>query len=247
MGAIWIQIGTNFFNDAIDADKGADTEKRLGPKRATASGLLSRRCVYLTAACCLLIAALFGWELYRHCGWPIIAIGIPSLYLCYGYTGGPVPLAYRGLGELFVILFFGLVAVTGSVFVQIGEWRAEAVLLGLQVGLLSAVLISINNLRDRQEDLTNNKRTLAVKWGEHAAKVVVLVEVLAAFALCFAWYLFRIPSVGVLSAGFIVLGSYILAHVMSEPPSERYNRYLAFGGLQLILFACLFTTACLIK
>ena len=177
MGAVWIQVGTNFFNDAIDSDKGADTEKRLGPMRATASGALSRGAVYGAAVVCLLIAAVFGYLLFQARGWTILAIGIPSLYLCYGYTGGPWPLAYKGLGELFVILFFGLVAVAGTVFVQLGEWRIEAVLLGLQVGLLSAVLISINNLRDREEDAGNNKRTMAVLLGETCAKKLLLLEI----------------------------------------------------------------------
>ena len=166
MGAVWIQVGTNFFNDAIDNDKGADTEKRLGPVRATASGLLSRGQVYGAAVICLLIAAVFGWFLFEARGWTMLAIGVPSLYLCYGYTGGPVPLAYRGLGEIFVILFFGLIAVMGTIFVQLGTWPIEGAVLGLQAGLLSAVLISINNLRDREEDATNDKNTLAVKMGE---------------------------------------------------------------------------------
>ena len=148
MGAIWIQIATNFFNDAIDAQKGADTEARLGPVRATASGQLSSRTVYTVALICLLTASVFGWLLFVERGWPIIAIGIPSLYLCYGYTGGPVLLAYRGLGELFVILFFGVVAVTGTVFVQTGQWSPVGVIMGVAVGCLSAVLIAINNLRD---------------------------------------------------------------------------------------------------
>ena len=130
MGSIWIQIATNFFNDAIDSDKGADTDKRLGPVRATASGRLSRKTVYASACICLLIAAGFGYPLFVARGWPMIAIGLPSFYLAYGYTGGPLPLAYKGLGELFVILFFGLVAVAGTVFVQTGIWFTEAMIAG---------------------------------------------------------------------------------------------------------------------
>ena len=108
--AICIQIATNLFNDAIDAQKGSDTEARLGPVRVTASGMVSTKTVFTWAGIFLGLASLCAIVLILERGWPIIAIGIPSLYLSYGYTGGPVPLAYRALGELFVFLFFGLVA-----------------------------------------------------------------------------------------------------------------------------------------
>jgi 1,4-dihydroxy-2-naphthoate octaprenyltransferase len=246
MGAIWIQIGTNFFNDAIDNDKGADTEKRLGPVRATASGLLTRGQVYGAALFCLCIAAVFGWFLFEARGWTMVAIGLPSLYLCYGYTGGPVPLAYRGLGEIFVILFFGLIAVSGTIFVQLRAWPLEGVLLGLQLGLLSSVLISINNLRDREEDAGNDKRTLAVKLGEKTGKRVVAFEVFGAFALSIAWVYFQMPELWIASGLFIPLGVKLWILVRDEAPSARYNKFLALGGIQLILFAVLFTVACAI-
>ncbi|MFD2158256.1 1,4-dihydroxy-2-naphthoate octaprenyltransferase [Rubritalea tangerina] len=246
MGAIWIQIATNFFNDAIDNDKGADTEKRLGPVRATASGMLSRGQVYGAATLCLCIAAFFGWFLIEERGWVMLAIGIPSLYLCYGYTGGPIPLAYRGLGELFVILFFGVIAVMGTIFVQLGSWPMEGILLGLQLGLLSSVLISINNLRDREEDAGNAKRTLAVKLGERWGKRVVAVEIFGAFALSIAWVYFQLPELWLATAFFIPLGVKIWIGVRDEPASQRYNQFLAMGGAQLILFAILFTVACVL-
>lgn len=246
MGAVWIQIATNFFNDAIDNDKGADTEQRLGPVRATASGLLSRRTVYGFAILCLLITGVFGYFLYQQRGWPVIAIGIPSLYLCYGYTGGPVPLAYRGLGEIFVVFFFGIVAVAGTFFMQTGLWSLDAVMLGLQVGFLSAVLISINNLRDVEEDASNNKRTLAVKLGVKGGKVVILAETVAALALCLYWLAAGYALLAWLPACFILLGGLICMKIMKTPPSRAYNKLLALGGLQLILFGGLFTAACLL-
>lgn len=246
MGAVWIQIATNFFNDAIDNDKGADTEQRLGPVRATASGLLSRKTVYGFAVLCLLIAIAFGVSLYQVRGWPVIAIGLPSLYLCYGYTGGPVPLAYRGLGEIFVVFFFGVVAVAGTFFMQTGLWSLESVMLGLQVGFLSAVLISINNIRDIEEDASNNKRTLAVKLGQRGGKVVILVETAAAFLLGSYWLYSGYPLLAWLPSCFMLLGALICIKVLKTPPSKAYNKYLAMGGLQLLLFGSLFTAACLI-
>ncbi len=253
MGAVWIQIATNFFNDAIDADKGADTEARLGPTRVTASGLLSRRAVYGLAAVSLGIAVCCGAYLFWNCGWPIVLIGIPALYFCYGYTGGPIPLAYCGLGELFVILWFGLIAVLGTVFVHLGEWRIEALLLGAQVGLLSTVLISVNNLRDVEEDTGNAKRTLAVKLGVTAARWIITLEVVLAYLLGIFWL--RIESLGGSGEAGMgdlmfyplpasVLGGVILYGVWKLPPSELYNRLLAVGGMQLLLYGVLFTGAC---
>ncbi len=245
MGAISIQISTNFFNDAIDSDKGADTERRLGPVRATASGLLSRRTVYVLASLCLLMAMSFGAVLVWHCGWVIAVIGIPSLYLSYGYTGGPVPLAYRGLGELFVILFFGIIAVMTTVFVQTGEWLLESLLLGLQMGLLSAVLISVNNLRDVEEDTSNEKRTLAVQWGVTAARWIITLEVIFAYGLGWFWVIFDMNLLMWYPLGASLLGVVVVHGIWRLNPCSGYNKFLAIGGVQLMLYGVLFTIACL--
>lgn len=246
-GAIAIQIATNFFNDAIDSKKGADTAKRLGPQRVTASGLMSPRTVLLWGTIFLVIAAIFGAFLIHERGWPILAIGIPSLFLAYGYTGGPFPLAYRGLGELFVILFFGFIAVTGTVFVQTGAWPNEALLLGGQIGLLSAVLISINNLRDREEDESTGKRTLAVRAGPKFAALFIWMEIkLAAFA-GLGWIAFGYPYLAIASAPVLLMGLRILFGLISTPPGPAYNRYLAFAGIQLIMFAAAFHLAAALK
>lgn len=239
-GAIAIQIATNFFNDAIDSKKGADTHQRLGPTRVTASGLLPHATVMRLAVVFLLIAAGFGMVLYQARGWPILAIGIPSLFLAFGYTGGPFPLAYRGMGELFVVLFFGFIAVMGTVFVQTGEWPREAILLGGQIGLLSAVLISINNLRDREEDATTGKRTLAVRWGPKATVAIIWLEVkIAAFA-GLGWIAFGQPTLAIAGGPVFLLGLRIIWGVMTFPPGPTFNRLLALGGVQLIMFAAAF-------
>jgi 1,4-dihydroxy-2-naphthoate octaprenyltransferase len=186
------------------------------------------------------LAIACGVVLYQAAGWPILAIGVPSLYLAYGYTGGPFPLAYRGMGELFVVLFFGLVAVAGTVFVQTLQWRPEALLLGGQVGLLSAVLISINNLRDRAEDATTGKRTLAVRWGAKPARLIVWLEIKLAVFLGLAWFAFGQPWLVLATLPLWTLGLRILWGVFTMPEGREMNRLLAMSALQLVAFAALF-------
>jgi 1,4-dihydroxy-2-naphthoate octaprenyltransferase len=242
MGAIWIQVATNFFNDAIDSEKGADTDARLGPVRATATGQLSSRAVYSAAFICLLLAAAFGWPLFVARGWPMIAIAVPSFYLAYGYTGGPFPLAYKGLGELFVILFFGLVAVMGTVYVQTGAWYGEALVAGLAIGCLSAVLIAINNLRDADEDRSNEKKTLAVKWGRSAVLRLVWMMSLTAY-LSAVWLFSAVPDLLYFLPAFFV-GLLVVGGVYKHSPSQIYNKFLAMAALQLILYAAAFMMNC---
>ncbi len=240
LGAVCIQIATNFFNDAIDSAKGADTDRRTGPRRVTASGLMSPRAVMICGGVFLLLAALFGVPLFLAAGWPILAIGAVSMYLAYGYTGGPFPLAYRGMGELFVILFFGVVAVTGTVFVQLREWRPEALLLGAQVGLLSAVLISINNLRDRVEDAGTGKHTLAVRFGPKFARLMVWAEVKIPALLGIVWVFFGLPWLFIATLPLWTLGLRISWGAMSMDEGPGMNRLLALAALQLVAFAALF-------
>jgi 1,4-dihydroxy-2-naphthoate octaprenyltransferase len=246
LGAVAIQIATNFFNDAIDARKGADTARRLGPTRVTASGMMAPRTVMRLATLFLGVAALCGVVLFQARGWPIVAIGVPSMFLAYGYTGGPFPLAYRGMGELFVIAFFGLVAVAGTVFVQTGEWLRESLLLGLQVGLLSSVLISINNLRDREEDATTGKNTLAVRFGPGFAVAVIWLEVKIAIFSGLGWIPLGHPTLAVAGAPVFLIGLRIIWGVLTNPPGPAFNRLLALAGVQLVLFAVLFQILCLV-
>ncbi len=243
LGALCIQVATNLFNDAIDAAKGADTARRLGPRRVTAGGLMSRRAVLGWAAGFLIGAAVCGVVLFLARGWPIVAIGLPSLYLAYGYTGGPWPLAYRGLGEVFVVAFFGWVAVSGTVFIQTAQWPPEALLLGSQVGLLSAVLISINNLRDREEDAGTGKGTMAVRLGEGGARRLVVGEIVAAVLLAPVWWSFGWPELIGAIVPVVLLGAWIGRAVGTRADGRELNRWLALAGVQLILFAAAFHMA----
>jgi 1,4-dihydroxy-2-naphthoate polyprenyltransferase len=169
-GALFIQIGTNLVNDALDFKRGADTQERLGPLRVTQAGLLSANAVLVGAYTCFGLAALCGIPLIIRGGWPIVVIGVVSIVAAYAYTGGPYPLAYHGLGELFVLIFFGLTAVGGSFYVQRLTIDINALVAGFAVGALAVLLLAINNLRDIDNDRASNKRTLAARFGERFAR-----------------------------------------------------------------------------
>lgn len=238
ISCICIQIATNLFNDAIDYRKGADTEKRLGPARVTSSGMLPAKVVLSGALGFCLLAALVAVPLIEVRGWIIIVIGLISLYFAYGYTGGPFPLAYIGMGELFVILFFGLMAVLGSWFVQSGEFGGfDEWILALQCGFYSCVLIAINNLRDGDEDAGTGKRTLAVRFGEGFAKGEIAFFCLTPVALGF-WFADEVRE-SLLLLPLLGLGILIPILIYRHRPGPIYNKFLALGALQLILFAIL--------
>jgi len=182
-GALFIQIGTNLTNDYYDFKKGADGEDRLGPKRVTAQGLITPGKVLGGALLCFALAALCGVHLIQVGGWPILAVGIASLLSGYLYTGGPYPLAYHGLGDAFVFVFFGPVAVVGTYWVQVHSVDALPVLASVPVGLLSTALLVVNNLRDIPTDTRVGKRTLAVKLGERFTRA----QYAALLGISFVW------------------------------------------------------------
>lgn len=238
-----LQVATNFFNDALDSIKGADTQARIGPRRITAAGQAAAGTVKKAAWLMLIVATLLALPLFQARGLPIVFIGIPSLYFCFGYTGGPMPLAYRGLGELFVILFFGFVAVTGTAFVQTGEWYEAALVAGFQIGCLSTVLIAINNLRDVAEDRQTGKKTLAVRLGMGFARAEIVLLILAAHAAGIYWFQQGWERAFTLPLATLPIGLFVAWRVIAEPPSRGHNRLLAMSGAQLIAFSGLMSWA----
>ena len=165
VGALLIQVATNLANDAIDARKGADTEARVGPVRVVQAGLLSATAVWRATWGVMLLALAVGVYLVSVGGWPILVVGLLSLFLAVGYTGGPFPLAYLGLGDVFAFLFFGPVAVAGTVWVQAQFFSVDALWAGVGVGALVTAILVVNNLRDRDTDQVAGKRTTAVRFG----------------------------------------------------------------------------------
>src|SRR6478672_13380935 len=170
LGAIFIQVGTNLSNDYSDARRGADTEDRLGPVRVTAGGLVPPRQVLIATYVTFGLAVLCGAYLVYVAGPALLAIGAASILAGVLYTGGPRPYGYEGLGEVFVFLFFGIVAVAGSAFAQLESWPWESFALAVPVGLLVTAILVVNNIRDMDTDRRAGKRTLAVRLGRERAR-----------------------------------------------------------------------------
>ena len=183
LGALFIQVGTNLSNDYSDARRGADTEDRLGPVRVTAGGLVPPRQVLVATYVAFGMAVLAGAYLIATAGWELLLVGAASILAGVLYTGGPRPYGYEGLGEVFVFLFFGVVAVTGSYFAQVEQLTWEAFVLAVPVGLLASAILVVNNVRDLETDRRAGKRTLAVRLGRPRARGLYAAMVYGAF-LC---------------------------------------------------------------
>ena len=193
--ALLIQIGTNLSNDLFDFRRGADSGDRLGPTRAVQSGVLTPRAVGLGAVAAFVLAAVIGLYLVYVGGRPILLLGLAAIVSGIAYTAGPLPLAYVGLGDLFVMVFFGIAAVAGTFYVQVEastialasslalQFMPIAIWLGVAVGALAVAILVVNNLRDIETDAAAGKRTLAVRMGARATRLYFTVLVIAAFAI----------------------------------------------------------------
>lgn len=233
LAAMFIQIATNLINDALDFKKGADTVERIGPMRVTQMGLLTMKQVMAAGIGCLILSILCSIPLIERGGFVIILIAIASVMCAYLYTGGSYPLAYVGLGEVFVMIFFGWVSTTTVYYLQTGHWSLHSLLAGTQIGFLSVVMIAINNLRDRIQDAKVNKRTLAVRFGEEEAKVVIVCYLMAPYLLGILWG--KTPA-GLLPWLTFPLACYIGIRINKTPPGRIYNSYLGFAALLHLLF-----------
>lgn len=169
LAALLIQIGTNLSNDYFDFIKGADTHERVGPVRVTQAGLIAPEKVKMAFVLAFGLAACVGILLVFRSGLPILLIGIASILSGLAYTAGPYALAYLGLGELFVLIFFGPIAVSGTYYVQTLNFSWPTFWAGIAIGLLACAILVVNNLRDIEQDRKANKRTLAVRFGRQFA------------------------------------------------------------------------------
>jgi len=248
VGALFIQIGTNLSNDYSDARRGADTEDRLGPVRVTAGGLVPPRQVLVGTYIAFALAVLAGTYLIATAGWELLLIGVLSILAGVLYTGGPRPYGYEGLGEIFVFLFFGLVAVTGSYFAQTEEWAWEAFLLAVPVGLLASAILVVNNVRDLETDRRAGKRTLAVRLGRERTRSMYVAMLVLAFLTAVApWPLGSLSAFLLLSWLAIPIALPLVRTVRERTDGASLNGALAGTGMLQLAFCVLLSAGILLS
>ena len=240
VGALLIQIGTNLANDYFDFVRGADGKDRLGPPRVTQQGLLAPATVKTGAFVCFAGAILVGVLLVVAGGWPILAIGLCSVLAGYGYTGGPYPLAYYGLGDLFVFVFFGGVAVGGTYFLQAHALTVTALLAAIPVGALGVALLAVNNVRDQPTDARAGKRTLVVRLGTGFGRIEWAVMVLAAFATPLVLWVSGLAGAPVLFALLALPLAVAPFQLVRRESGAVLNRALAGTARLQLVFGLLF-------
>ena len=241
--ALLIQIGTNFANDYYDFVQGADTAERVGPRRAVAAGLVTPATMKRAMAAVFIAAFLVGLTLLAYGGWVLLLIGLASIACGVAYTGGPYPLGYNGLGDVFVFIFFGLVAVATTYFVQAGVVTEEAWIIGAGIGALAANILVVNNYRDVETDAKAGKRTLVVRFGRKAARIQFVCGHLAALGALLAvgagdWSLGFVAG----GAGLCVIVGWIQSRRLSraKTPGELIT-LLGHTGLYLAAYALVLT------
>src|SRR3954453_5555083 len=248
LGAILIQVGTNLSNDYSDARRGADTEERLGPVRVTAGGLVPPRQVLVATYVTFGLAVLCGVYLVYLAGPILLAIGAASILAGVLYTGGPRPYGYGGLGEVFVFLFFGLVAVAGSYYVQTEKVEWEAFALAVPVGLLVGGILVVNNVRDLETDRRAGKRTLAVRLGRPRTRTVFGLMVYIAFVTAQApWVLGSLSPWLALALLAVPIALPVVRTVRTHTDGPTLNRALARTGMLQLGFCVLLSAGLLLS
>ncbi len=247
VGAILIQIGTNFANDYFDFKKGTDQHQRLGPTRMTQAGLIKPQSMRTATIIVFSLALLVGVYLVWRGGWPILAIGLLSILFGIIYTGGPYPLGYHGLGEIFVLVFFGPVAVGGTYYVQALDINSIVLFAGLPPGLFSVAILTVNNLRDIESDRLAGKKTLAVRFGRTSARIQYAVSIAAAtfmpvlVCLTTRRHFFSLLSLLVLPAAIPAIKT-----AFGKTDGPALNNVLAKTGKLLLLYSLIFSVGWLI-
>jgi len=246
LGAVFIQVGTNLSNDYSDARRGADSEDRLGPVRVTAGGLVPPGQVLLATYATFGLAVACGAYLVAVAGPELLAVGAASILAGVLYTGGPRPYGYEGLGELFVFLFFGVVAVAGSYFVQVQELPWQAFACAVPVGLLASAILVVNNVRDLETDRRAGKRTLAVRLGRARTRTLYVAMLSCAFlAAPLPWLLGSMTAWLLLSWLTIPLAIGVARVVRARTDGPSLNAALARTGAMQLLFCLLYAAGIL--
>ena len=247
LGAMSIQIGTNFCNDYFDFWQGADTRDRKGPTRAVAAGLVSPATMLAATLTAFSITAAICVYLVARAGWPLAVLGALSILCGVGYTATRFSLAYLGLGDLFVLVFFGPVAVAGTFYVQALRLSPAAAVAGIAPGLISVGILVVNNLRDIQEDAQASKRTLAVRWGATFARWEYTLCLLgAALVPPLLWWQFALPP-QIMAASLALLPGLELVRQIWRNNGPELNSLLGKTGGVLVLFTLVFSVVCILS
>lgn len=247
IAALLMQIASNLANDYLDSLRGVDTDKRLGPTRVTQAGLISTTSMKKALIGFMSIAFLIGIYLMWIGGPVIIVIGLLSLYFAYGYTGGPFPLSHNGLGEIAAFIFFGVIAVSGTTYLQIHQFSSMAILVGMGPGFISATILAINNLRDIETDKETQKKTIAVRFGEIfqrrlcifliASSSIIIIIVAAIYHYTYLFPVSFLPMV--------FLKNWL--QIYSGPIDQKLNQALAKTAQYLLLYCVLTSLALLLS
>ncbi|MBW8015144.1 MAG: 1,4-dihydroxy-2-naphthoate polyprenyltransferase [Planctomycetes bacterium] len=240
--ALLIQIGTNLANDYYDFKKGADTETRIGPTRATQAGLVTPSQMKFAFILTFALAAAAGLYLVYKGGIPILTIGLVSIICGVLYTAGPIPLAYYGLGDIFVLVFFGPVAVGGTYYLQTRTINPYVLIAGLAPGLFSVAILTVNNFRDIETDKAANKKTLAVRFGPKFAIAEYITAVIAACLIPAAIFILTWSNKwSLMSLHALLIAILPIKTILSKPTPETLNAMLAKTGFLLIFYSVLFS------
>ena len=240
--ALLIQIGTNLANDYYDFKKGADTETRVGPTRATQAGLVTPSQMKIAFLLTFALAVACGLYLVYVGGIPILAIGLVSIICGILYTAGPVPLAYYGLADIFVLVFFGPVAVGGTYYLQTHTIDPYVLLAGLAPGLFSVAILTVNNFRDIETDKAANKKTLAVRFGQKFAIAEYITAVIAACLIPAVIYVLTLSNKwSLISLSALLITPLLIKTILSKPNADTLNEMLARTGFLLIFYSFIFS------
>ncbi len=246
LAALLLQIGSNLANDVFDYEKGADQEERFGPTRVTQAGLLTPGQVKRGMMIIFGLSAFLGLYLISVGGWPILFLGVAAILSAIAYTGGPYPLGYHGLGDLFVFIFFGLAAVAGTYYVQVGTVAQPVWGMAVAMGLLTVAILVVNNLRDIESDRNSNKRTLAVRFGERSARLEYTICLIGAYLIPVAlWGAGNLPLLGLLV--FLTIPTSIrLVQAVYTDTGKALNKTLAGTGRLELFYALSFALGLII-
>ena len=245
LAAVLIQVGANFANDVYDFEKGSDRADRLGPQRATQSGLISPADMKKAMWKIFALAIGVGFYLAYVGGWPIVIIGLASIAAGIAYTGGPYPLGYHGFGDIFVFLFFGLIAVPGTYYLQTGSVTEFSLWLGAVMGMLATAILVVNNLRDRDADIISGKKTLAVRFGKTFSQIQFIMLVLLPFVLPFhLWWQWNKMSF-LLTLFTLPIAVHLIIQLFNNTGADL-NKVLAGTARFLFIFTLLLSAGLII-